>query len=112
MDLIRQTRSRVLNIETYIRFKLKEHIRSGPLTGPYGVSMQFEQVRAMLTGRFGPTSVHQANRILQLAFPDISKKRMTILMGLRPRSNPSETPSVEAGQTTAPDLGDGRLLAH
>ena len=73
--------------------------------------MQFEQVRAMLTNRFGPTSIHQTNHIIQLAFPEISRKRLTLLMGLRPGPLPI-TPSVEAGQTTAPDLVDGRLFDH
>ena len=73
--------------------------------------MQFEQVRAMLTDRFGPTSIHQTNCILQLAFPEIIRKRLILLMGLRPVLCP-KAPSVEAGQTTTPNLDDGRLVDH
>ena len=81
--------------------------------------MQFEQVRVMLTDRFGPTSVHQTNHLLQLAFPHISRKRLTVLTGLRPRSpsgttslHSQSTPesSLEAGQPTAMSLSDGKFV--
>ena len=57
--MARKTKFRGLNINILIRFRLKEHIRCGPNTGPYGVLIQYEQVQAILTDRFGPTSFHQ-----------------------------------------------------
>ena len=67
----------------------------------------------MLTDRFGSTFVHQTYRLLQLAFPRISRKRLTVLTGLRPRSpsgttslHPQSSPesSLEAGQPTVMSL--------
>ena len=67
----------------------------------------------MFMDRFGPTSVHQTNHLLQLAFPRIYKLEETVLTGLRPRSpsgttslHPQSTPesSLEAGQPTVMSL--------
>ena len=67
----------------------------------------------MITDRFGPTSVHQRNHLLQLAFPRIGRKRLTVPTGLHPRTpsgttslHPQSTPesSLEAGQSTVLSL--------
>ena len=61
----------------------------------------------MLTDRFGPTSVHQTYHLLQLAFPRISRKRLTVLTGLRPRS-PSGTTSLHHQSTPESSLEAGQ----
>ena len=67
----------------------------------------------MFKDRFGPKFVHQTNHLLQLAFPRKSRKRLTVLTVLRPRSSsgttslhPQSTPesSFEAGQPTVMSL--------
>ena len=45
--------------------------------------MRFEDVKSLLTERFGETSVYETNRVLEQAFPSAKKERTTIVFGLR-----------------------------
>lgn len=63
--------------------------------------MKFEDVRSLLSNRFGETSGYETNRVLQQAFPNVKKERSTFIVGLRLKSahqptmsQPTETMAI------------------
>ena len=51
----------------YIRcnyYRLIEHIRADPMTGPYRACMKFEDVQKLLADHFGDVSSYEVNKIL------------------------------------------------
>lgn len=58
--------------------------------------MKFEEIRALLHGRFGEMSGYTTSPIRQLAFPDVVKERATVIFGLQPASYGTTTRDRDA----------------
>ena len=51
----------------FVPFRLRERVQTGPQSEPYGVPMQFEDMRHLLGERYGEISVYKTNTLLEIS---------------------------------------------